>query len=301
MMLKLSITPIFLSIVHIRNVYSFTPFISKCTGSRLNLPPTKAPFRKASSSSLSQLYAYDGPIELSQIPDNFSYTISSRAPLGIILSEFQCNTVPELTPLIVSDVTEMSNGAMAGVREGDILLGVNGLTALAIGAGFTEVMDSLIDGFQNSPSNEVSVTFFRGSTMGKEDGFDGFIDLIVNGEAQQNAQNYEYDDTVNDIDTEDEDYEPPNISDYLAQKEEEKRQRGQVGAGQLFSSLIKETADAVQKGLESSPQQEQIEKESKKSGGLFGMFSQETVQLEDSPNAYNNPLDDQARERNGEY
>merc|ERR1712194_397082 len=125
----------------------------------------------------------------------------------------------ELTPLVVTDVTEMSNGAMAGVRQGDILLGVNGLSALAQGIGFTQVTDSIKAAFDDD-DDKVTIKFFRGS----EEGFDRYLDVLVNG--------VEYnEDEEEEVDGE---YEAPSLEDFGISMEKKK-----IGVGELFSALFK--------------------------------------------------------------
>lgn len=251
----------------IKNVNSFVPFISSTDS-----------FLTSTSLAITR-----EPVGLDSIPSSVSYTITSGSPLGIVLSEYKSSTVPEFTPLIVSDVTEMSNGALAGIREGDILLGVNGLSAIAEGIGFSQVMDSIKAGFDDSPSGEITIKFFRGSVSGKKEGFDQFLDVLVNGNEYDANENVEVDAG---------EYEPPTLSDLGIDMEQK-----EVGVGELFSALFKESAKAVQKGLESS-KKERSEKETKKGGGFFGMFSKETIQLDDNPNKFANPLDDKGRDNN---
>lgn len=261
---------IFYNTISIGKVKSFSPYIS--------LHRSRA---FTTTTSLSDTLE---PIDIATIPDSVSYTITSESPLGIILSEYQSSTVSELTPLVVTDVTEMSNGAMAGVRQGDILLGVNGLSALSQGVGFTQVTDSIKAAFDDDDDDgKVTIKFFRGSVQGNEEGFDRYLDVLVNG--------VEYNENEEEVDGE---YEAPTLEDFGISMEKK-----EVGVGELFSALFKESAKAVQKGLESSKQEKPAKKKKKsEGGGIFDIFKQETIQIDENPNRFSNPVDDEARNRN---
>jgi len=73
---------------------------------------------------------------------------------------------------------------------------------------------------------------------------------------------------------------PLNLSDLGIEEEKD------IGVGELFGALFKETAKAVGDGVKSTTKKE----EGKKKGGfLGGMFSGETVQENDNPNRFANP------------
>ena len=91
-------------------------------------------------------------VDVSQLPPAVSYQITAGPPLGLILTEFESTVKgveesPEgataLTPLLVSDVSEGGSAARLGVREGDVLCGLNGLSLLAPGLGFETVMSAI--------------------------------------------------------------------------------------------------------------------------------------------------------------
>lgn len=245
--------------------------------------PTPA-FRSAPRIA-SSLAAADA-VDIAVFPDSVSYTITSGPPLGVILTEFQSTSVPELTPVVVSDVTEGQYAARLGVREGDVLIGINGVSLLEEGVGFDSVIETIQTEFDGA-AGQISATFFRGSSFGRTEGFDGLVGTIVNGgDAEEVAE--EVEDVSGEGGT-------LNLSDIFGEEEEKE----QVGVGELFSSLMKETAGAVQKGLSSDGEKPKQTEKKKSGGGLFGIFSQETVQVEDDPNQYANSATDPARERNG--
>jgi len=192
-MLHVFLQVIFYNTISISNVKSFSPYISL--------------HRSRAFTTATFLSDTLEPIDIATIPASVSFTITSESPLGIILSEYRSSTVSELTPLVVTDVTEMSNGAMAGVRQGDILLGVNGLSALAQGIGFTQVTDSIKAAFDDD-DDKVTIKFFRGS----EEGFDRYLDVLVNG--------VEYnEDEEEEVDGE---YEAPSLEDFGISMEKKK-------------------------------------------------------------------------------
>mmetsp|Transcript_33048 Transcript_33048/g.98316 ORF Transcript_33048/g.98316 Transcript_33048/m.98316 type:complete len:261 (-) Transcript_33048:187-969(-) len=220
-------------------------------------------------------------VDITKFPEAVSYTITAEPPLGIILTEFQSESVPELTPVVVSDVTEGQFAARLGVREGDVLIGINGISLLEEGIGFDSVINTIQTEF-GGPAGRISAKFFRGSSFGKIDGFDGLVGTIVNGGDAEEVV-----DEVEDVTGEGETL---NLSDIFGEEEEKE----EVGVGELFSSLIKETAGAVQKGLSA---EEEKKEEKKSGGGFFGMFSQETIQVDDDPNQFANSANDPARKK----
>lgn len=95
--------------------------------------------------SLSPLSA---AVDLSGFPLAVVSEIDAGPPLGVVLTEFQSTADDELTPLVVSDVSEGLNAARLGVREGDCVIGINGLSLLAPGIGFDIVMDAIRNEFE---------------------------------------------------------------------------------------------------------------------------------------------------------
>lgn len=134
-------------------------------------------------------------------------------------------------------------------------------------------MDMITEGFEGP--GVVTATFFRGSGFGGEKGFDGIIDTIVNGGNTEEAV-----DDVEDIIPDE--GESLSIYDLYPEGEEPDNK---ISVSAVFKNLVG--------GLT-----EKKPKEEKKSGGLFGMFSQESVQMEESPNEFANRVDDERREDN---
>lgn len=233
--------------------------------------------------SFTRLAAGADPVDISEFPAPVVYTITSAPPLGIILTEFRSNTVPYLTPTIVSDVSEGYNAAKKGVRNGDVLIGIGGSSMLEEGIDFEAVMGKLGDEIGSEGS--VTATFFRGSGFGGQSGFDGLVGAIVGGEDAEEAME---EDVIDEVDLLGGGIGILSVDDMNIPKEKE------VGIGELFGSLFKETAGAVKRGLEEPPAK--AEKEKKK-GGFFGFLKQETVQMEEDPNQYANKVDDDVRDR----
>lgn len=230
--------------------------------------------------AFTRLPASTDSIDISEFPDPVVYTITSDPPLGVILTEFRSTAVPALTPTIVSDVSEGLNAAKQGVRNDDILIGIDGASVLEEGVGLEKVMETLGEAFGSKGS--VAATFFRGSGYGGQKGFEGLVGAIADGENAEEA-----------IEEEDIEDEVEGGIGLISVNDLKRKEDEQVGIGQLFGSLIKETAGAVKRGLE-----EPAGKPKKKSGGgIFGMFSQETMQIEDDPNQFANKVNDDARER----
>ena len=122
------------------------PFSTSMTRSRWSRLPS--PLQPSPCVESSTLHAVD----VSQLPPAVSYQITAGPPLGLILTEFESTVKgveesPEgataLTPLLVSDVSEGGSAARLGVREGDVLCGLNGLSLLAPGLGFETVMSAI--------------------------------------------------------------------------------------------------------------------------------------------------------------
>eukprot|EP00587_Corethron_hystrix_P007203 CAMPEP_0113314340 /NCGR_PEP_ID=MMETSP0010_2-20120614/10438_1 /TAXON_ID=216773 ORGANISM="Corethron hystrix, Strain 308" /NCGR_SAMPLE_ID=MMETSP0010_2 /ASSEMBLY_ACC=CAM_ASM_000155 /LENGTH=248 /DNA_ID=CAMNT_0000170603 /DNA_START=71 /DNA_END=817 /DNA_ORIENTATION=+ /assembly_acc=CAM_ASM_000155 len=224
------------------------------------------------SSERMQLAGSD-TVDISEFPEPVVYTITSRPPLGVILAEFRSETVPFLSPTVVDDIIEGQNGAKAGVREGDVLIALGDVSMLSRGIGFNEIVENLESEF--AANGEVQATFYRGSAFGRTDGFNQIVDAIVNGdnlgEAVENAEDVGGEVGglfIDDLGLE-EDYDKISVS-------------------KLFSSFVSETASAIKTGLSDSPK----ETERKKKGGFLGMFSQETIQMEDNPNMFANKVDE---------
>mmetsp|Transcript_11779 Transcript_11779/g.23438 ORF Transcript_11779/g.23438 Transcript_11779/m.23438 type:complete len:282 (+) Transcript_11779:57-902(+) len=249
-------------------------------GLLLNVPtrPARRAFR------LSPLLAVD----VSLLPEPVSYEIRAGPPLGLILTEFESGVEGAgeeagdvLTPLEVSDVSEGSAAARLGVRAGDVLVGLNGLSLLAPGIGFDVIMSAIKGEFEGE-EGEVTAKFFRGSQFGGIEGFDSVVDAIVNKQEVDEG-------LVEEIEnTEDVNVFAMGIEDPEAEL---------PSAGELFSSLLKETAAAVKEGLkaEETPASSEGKKDG---GGLFGMFGGggEVIQMDENPNQFANPTGDRVKE-----
>ncbi|GMH88231.1 hypothetical protein TrVE_jg3791 [Triparma verrucosa] len=223
-------------------------------------------------------------VELSNFPTAVTYEVEAGPPLGVILEEFQSTSDSSVTPLVVSDVSEGLNAARLGVRTGDVLIGINGLSVLAPTIGFDIVMEAIKNEFMGE-TGKVKVTFFKGSEFGGVEGFDSLLGTILGGG--------EVEEVVEEVADVGGEGEVLNVFKDLNIEEEEVKE---VGVGELFGSLFKETVSAVSTGLKEEPK----EKQKEKGKGLFGgMFSQEVVQMEENPNQFANPLDDEAREMEG--
>lgn len=236
---------------------------------------------RTSSSTTSSIFAGSPIVELSNFPPAVSFTITTGAPLGVILSEFQSQSVSQLTPVTVVDVEIGQNAAKLGVRDGDVLIGIDGESVLVEGIGFDSIMEKIGEKFA-SPDGKITATFFRGSGFGREEGFDSLVGTIVNG---GNAE--EVVDEVEDvIPDEGEDL---NIYDLY---EDGELPSNKISISKVFNNIKEEF-------FTQKPQEEKKEEKEKKSGGFFGgLFSQETIQLEDDPNEYANSVDDERRDDN---
>eukprot|EP00520_Triparma_pacifica_P010540 CAMPEP_0118646542 /NCGR_PEP_ID=MMETSP0785-20121206/8117_1 /TAXON_ID=91992 /ORGANISM="Bolidomonas pacifica, Strain CCMP 1866" /LENGTH=228 /DNA_ID=CAMNT_0006538553 /DNA_START=117 /DNA_END=800 /DNA_ORIENTATION=- len=197
-------------------------------------------------------------VDPSSFPPSTVYTIKSPSPLGCILTEFDCPLPADgqaaLTPLEVSDVSEGLNAGRLGVRTGDIVISLNGLPLVTTGVGYDIIVKAITTEFQNG--NEVEIGLFRASENGGQEGFNGLVQAIVGGEDTSSLQ------------VEGDDETPLNVSDLGLDEEEP------VSVAELFKGLFKETKEAIGEGMKPVEKS----KEDKKGGGLFGMFSQESIQ-----------------------
>lgn len=184
---------------------------------------------------------------LSDIED-IGYYASVKKPLGVVFGE---NNEPYLG-LRVDDIEMGSEGEMAGLRVGDQLLAVN--SDVAIGDSFDSAMSLL----QSAPT-KMELLFYRGSVR------DLYRILDKRGiEINSNAGD------GSEAVIMDENYESPV-------RVEVKEDQG-FDVMKAFSRLAGGGGDRKESKGTSEPIEEK--KEAKKGGGIFGMFSQETIQLE---------------------
>mmetsp|Transcript_4618 Transcript_4618/g.6560 ORF Transcript_4618/g.6560 Transcript_4618/m.6560 type:complete len:231 (-) Transcript_4618:65-757(-) len=167
------------------------------------------------------------------------YTVQVAKPLGVIFGE---NPEPSLG-LVVDDVTEAQNGAMAGIRVGDQLVAVDGESV--VGCDFDDAMNLLINA-----DSQVQIQMFRGDVR-------SLYTILTNLKGGPVEDEGEEPDVI------DENYVPPKIE--IVEKEPLTAKDLLRGLGKAVSSITEDLAP----------------KEEDKKGGLFGgMFSGETIQLE---------------------
>lgn len=180
------------------------------------------------------------------------FSTSVQKPLGVIFGE---NKAP-LLGLVVDDVEPGLNGGAAGLREGDQLLAVNGVST--VGEDFDSVMSLLRD----SP-DPMELLIFRGSASDLY----GIIDILVSKYVEE-----EDDEEI----VMDENYESPVVIEVSEEEEEP------ITVGEVFGALTKLGSKMITEATEKKTD-ENVNQGGEKKGGLFGgLFGGggETIQLE---------------------
>jgi hypothetical protein len=209
------------------------------------------------SSSLSAV-SYDDIADI-------GYEVEVSKPLGIIFGE---NPDP-YNGLVVDDVEAGLNGGSAGLRVGDQLVSINGRTV--VGGGFDDIMGQLRDA-----PGDLELQLYRGNVRS--------LYVILTNRVGDNPAEQEGGDGEQDEDSEevimDEDYESPvviDISQYEVNEEP-------LNVGDFFNGLKKVGAMLTEKKEDPAPaaaaDTSVPKEETKKSGGIFGMFKQESIQLD---------------------
>mmetsp|Transcript_9711 Transcript_9711/g.26475 ORF Transcript_9711/g.26475 Transcript_9711/m.26475 type:complete len:268 (-) Transcript_9711:567-1370(-) len=186
-------------------------------------------------------------VSLDAISD-IGYVVSVQKPLGIVFGE---NPDPYLG-LVVDDVIEAQNGAIAGIRIGDQLMTINGENV--IGKDFDFVM-----GMLKSGPAQLDVRLYRGSAP-------TLFTILSNRMGEE--QDY--------IETDDDEGDEPVIMDenYESPVKVEVKERKPLGVGDVFKAMKKVGQMALEKDPDAPPKEEK-----KKGGGLFG-FGGDAIQLD---------------------
>ena len=196
---------------------------------------------------------------------DIGYDVSVSKPLGVVFGE---NGDP-YNGLRVDGVDIELNGAAAGLRVGDQLVSING--NVVVGGDFDGVMSVLRDG----PA-QLDLQLYRGTVRS--------LYTIMDNRSDENPSAQE-DDVDSEVVIMDENYEAPTID--ISQYNTEP-----LGVGDVlnaFKNLGKQMIEKDEKveeapapffadAVDAAPPAKQEEK--KKSGGIFGMFKQESIQLD---------------------
>mmetsp|Transcript_25780 Transcript_25780/g.29472 ORF Transcript_25780/g.29472 Transcript_25780/m.29472 type:complete len:243 (+) Transcript_25780:133-861(+) len=184
---------------------------------------------------------------------DIGYDVSVSKPLGIIFGE---NRDP-YGGIVIDDVEPGLNGGTVGMRIGDQLVSINGQSC--VGGDFNDIMELL-----KETDGELELQLYRGSVS--------LLYKILENRGVEAEEDEEKDEEEEELT---EDYESPvvvNVEDYKP-----------LTAGD-FVKAFKNVGKMITEDNQSSPakaqKSEKPKEERKKSGGIFGMFKQETIQLE---------------------
>lgn len=241
----MSALPMLFLIVQTSFVASFTPFFQLRDKSiaRFN-------HRSLSPLILSADVSDNYEIEL----DEIGFYADVTKPLGVVFGE---NPEPYFG-LVVDDLELGSNGAKSGLRVGDNLVSING--NIVIGKDFDSVMELL-----REAEGSIELQLYRGTAR------------MLYDSMPENTLDQVFDSNESEEVIMDESYEAPTI-DMSKYKKQPLTPEGVLRA---FKKIGQNLGEALteDKAVEEIAKEETTEK---KKGGFFGgMFSQETVQLED--------------------
>jgi len=184
--------------------------------------------------------------------DDVGFFVEVTKPLGVVFGE---NPQPYFG-LTVDDLELGSNGAKAGIRVGDNLVSIDG--ELCVGEDF----DSVMDLFKES-AGRIELQMFRGTAR------------MLYDTMPENTLEEDEAGGVGDDDEEivmDENYEAPTVD--LAMFD-----RKPLTAGSVLKAFKKIGQNTVELLTEDVGEAEPV-RETEKKKGFFGLFQQETVQLE---------------------
>lgn len=170
------------------------------------------------------------------------FFVEVEKPLGVVFGEND----PPFNGLAVLEVNEDGNAAAAGIEVGHQLLSVNRKSV--VGDDFDTAMDLLRQG-----SDPLEVQLYPGTVR-------QLFTILKNVPDESEDDDFEEEAIVMD-----ENY----VSPVVAPEEEE---REPITAGEVLGAVKNMGASLFEKGEEA--------KDGKQGGGLFGMFKQETIQLE---------------------
>jgi hypothetical protein len=177
--------------------------------------------------------------------EDIGYTVKVQKPLGVVFGE---NQAP-YDGLRAEEIEEASEGERVGIKFGDQLLAVNG--DICIGNGFDSAMSLL----RNSP-NEMELLLYNGPAK-------NLYKILTNRNVELESDDDE------ELPVMDENYESPVQVDVTEQR------------GFDFGKAVSMLTGGGDDGETKKEQKEGAASSSGgKKGGLFGMFSQETIQLE---------------------
>jgi hypothetical protein len=177
--------------------------------------------------------------------EDIGYAVRVKKPIGVVFGE---NSAP-YDGLRVDEIEDGSEGERVGIQYGDQLLAVNG--DICIGDDFDTAMGLL----RNAPK-DMELLMYKGPAK-------NLYKILTNRNVQLDARE-------EDMPVMDENYESPVKVDVSQQKE--------FSLGKAFSRLAgggDETSSAEEK-----KQSVGAGNKKKSGGGLFGIFNQETIQLE---------------------
>ena len=202
--------------------------------------PSKLPSRRLKLLPLEAIVSYK------QI-QRIGYYKEVNKPLGIVFGEND----PPFNGLTILEVMEGGNGEAAGMQVGHQLLSVNGKSV--VGDDFDTAMDLLREG-----KDPLDIQLYEGTVR-------QLFTILKNVESD-------------DDDEDEEEYEEPIVMDenyvspvVVPDDDEEEP----LSAGEIFGAL----KNMGSKMLEKQPEKENTNTK-KKGGGLFGMFQQESIQLD---------------------
>eukprot|EP00545_Synedropsis_sp_CCMP1620_P006103 CAMPEP_0119007772 /NCGR_PEP_ID=MMETSP1176-20130426/3242_1 /TAXON_ID=265551 /ORGANISM="Synedropsis recta cf, Strain CCMP1620" /LENGTH=250 /DNA_ID=CAMNT_0006959985 /DNA_START=17 /DNA_END=769 /DNA_ORIENTATION=- len=188
---------------------------------------------------------------------DIGYEVEVSKPLGVIFGE---NADPYYG-IVVDDVEPGLNGGTAGLRLGDQLVSVNGQPV--VGQGFDEIM-----GMLQTATGDLELQLYRGNVRS--------LYVILENRSGDNPTAQEDDEGGEDEVIMDENYESPvqiDVSQYNTDP---------LSLGDVVNAFKNVGKNLTEKKEEEAPAASAAtpKEETKKSGGIFGMFKQESVQLD---------------------
>lgn len=226
-------------------VTGFTTTVTKNWGTNCFVPPNYGP----SASPL--ILSADVSDNYGIAVEDIGFYVDVTKPLGVVFGE---NPEPYFG-LVVDDLEFGSNGAKAGLRVGDNLVSIDG--KLVIGQDFDSVMELL-----RNAEGTFELQLYRGTARML---YDSMPDNTLD-ESSDDSEEIIMDET----------YEAPTID--LSQYE--KKPLTAEGVLRAFTKIGKNLGELLTEDDSVVQSQTKEKTEEKKGGGIFGIFSQETIQLE---------------------
>ena len=185
---------------------------------------------------------------------DIGYDVSVAKPLGVVFGE----NMDPWNGLVVDDIELGQNGGVAGLRVGDQLVSIN--EQVVVGGSFEDVMTMLKEG-----PPVLNLQLYRGGVRA--------LYVILQNRAGDNPSGQDVEEDEEEV-IMDESYESPVVIDVSQYNDDPLSVGDFVNA---FKNLGKMMTEGEKEDARARPKKQV---ETKKSGGIFGMFQQDTIQLD---------------------